>query len=74
MSVVQKQFFFDQQKLKNMFSVMRLTFNAVELRVVAINEKLLSRVKEVCRALEHKKAARRVFRQHYRSQNYGYKW
>ena len=39
MSVVQKQFFFNQQKLKKMFSVMRLTFNAVELRFCHVSKR-----------------------------------
>ena len=59
MSVVQKQsFFFDQQKLKNMSSVVPLTFNAVDLCFVTINEKPRAHAKELCRALEYGKATK----------------
>ena len=59
MSVVQKQFFFfDQQKLKNMSSVVPLTFNAVDLCFVTINEKPWAHAKELCRALEYGKATK----------------
>ena len=37
---------------------MLLTFNAVELCVVTINEKLWTCAKEVCRALEYGKATK----------------
>ena len=38
-----------------MSSVILFTFNAVGLCVVTINEKLWTRAKEVCRALEYNK-------------------
>ena len=38
-----------------MSSVMPFAFNAVELYVVAINEKPWTRAKEICRALEYQK-------------------
>ena len=41
-----------------MSSVMPLTFNAVELYVVTINEKSWTRAKEVCRALEYGKTTK----------------
>ena len=41
-----------------MSSVMPLTFNAVNLCVVTINEKPWTRAREVCRALEYGKATK----------------
>ena len=41
-----------------MSSVMPFTFNAVDLRVVAIDEKPWARAREVCRALEYDKATK----------------
>ena len=41
-----------------MSSVMSLTFNAVNLCVVTINEKPWTRAREVCRALEYGKATK----------------
>ena len=41
-----------------MSSVMPFTFNAVNLRFVAIDEKPWARAREVCRALEYDKATK----------------
>ena len=57
-----------------MSSIVPLIFDAVELCPVTINEKPLSRAKEVWRALAYKKAARRVVRQHRNRQSYDHKW
>ena len=46
-SFAHSQYFFHQQELKKMSSIIPLIFNAVELRIVTINEKPLSRAKEV---------------------------
>ena len=49
---------------------MPLTFNAVDLCVVTINEKPWTRAKEVCRALEYKKGRTRdVLKKHVRIEN-----
>ena len=70
MSVVQRQIFFDQQELKRMSSVMQLTFNAVELCVVTMNEKPWVRAREVCRALQYQKGrARDVLKTHVSFEN-----
>ena len=48
-----------------MSSVMPLTFNAVELCVVTINEKPWTRAQKVCRALEYQKGRERdVLKKH----------
>ena len=68
------QKFFDQHELQiKMSSIMPFTFNAVELRVVTINEKPLTRAREVCKALSYKKAARRVVRHHCTRENIQHK-
>ena len=70
MSVVQRQIFFDQQELKRMSSVMQLTFNAVELCVVTMNEKPWVRSRKVCRALQYQKGrARDVLKTHVSIEN-----
>ena len=56
-----------------MSSVITLVFNAVELYVVTINEKLWTRAREVCKALRYKKAARRVVRHHCTRENIQHK-
>ena len=49
---------------------MPLTFNAVDLCVVTINEKPWTRAKEVCRALEYKKGRTRdVLKKHVSIEN-----
>ena len=70
MSVVQRQIFFDQQELKRMSSVMQLTFNAVELCVVTMNEKPWVRARKVYRALQYQKGrARDVLKTHVSIEN-----
>ena len=55
---------------------MPLTFNAVKLCVVTINEKPWTRAKEVCRALEYSKATKTadVVRHLCSKENYAHKW
>ena len=48
---------------------MPISFNAVELCVVIINEKPWTRAREVCKALRYEKAARRVVRHHCTREN-----
>ena len=57
-------------------SVMPLTFNAVDLCVVLINEKPWARVKELCRALEYGKTTKAagVVRCLCSKENYAHKW
>ena len=50
---------FDQKELQTKMSpVMPFTFNAIELCVVAINEKSWTRAREVCKVLEYGKATK----------------
>ena len=55
---------------------MSFTFNAVELCVVAINEKPWARAREVCKALEYGKAIKtaHVIKAHVSPENYAHKW
>ena len=57
-----------------MSSVIPLTFNAVELRVVTINEKPWTRDKEVCRALEYNKKTTNIVKAFCSQENYTHKW
>ena len=52
---------------------MPFAFNAVEVYVVTINEKLWTRAREVCKALRYEKAARRVARHHCTRENIQHK-
>ena len=54
-------------------SIMPFAFNAVELCVVTINEKPWACAREVCKALKHEKAARRVVRHHCTIENIQHK-
>ena len=47
-----------------MSSVMTLTFNAVELRIVTINEKPWKHAREVCRALCYNKKTANIVENH----------
>ena len=53
---------------------MPFSFNAVELCVVTINEKLWTRVKEVCKALEYIKKTAHVIKAHFSPENYAQKY
>ena len=53
-----KNFLTKKELQIKMSSVMPLTFNAVELCVVTINENPWTRAREVCRALEYGKATK----------------
>ena len=69
--------FLTKKKLKlKMSSVIPFPFNAVELCVVAINEKPWTRAREVCRALEYGKATKAadVVRPLCSKTNYAHKW
>ena len=54
--------------------VMPFSFNAVELCFVTINEKLWTRAKELCRALEYNKKTAHVIKAHVSPENYAHKW
>ena len=73
LSVVQTQMVFDKKELKKISSGMPFTFNAVELCVMIINDKLWIFAREVCRALKYEKAVRGVVRYHCTSQNIQHK-
>ena len=68
--------FFDQKELQiKMFSVTPFSFNAVELWVVTINEKLWTRAREVCSALRYnKKKTANVVKNHCSKENYTQKY
>ena len=55
---IQKIFVQKQLQIK-MSSVMPFTFNVIELCVLTINEKLWTRAREVCRAVEYQKGRAR---------------
>ena len=57
-----------------MFSVMPFSFNAVELCVVAINEKRWTCAKEVCRALEYNKKTTDIVKASCSKENYAQKY
>ena len=59
-----------------MSSVMPFTFNAVELCIVTINEKLWAGAKEVCRALVYGKATKAadIVKHLCSRENYAHKW
>ena len=59
--------------IKKISSVMSFTFNAVELYVVTINEKLWATAREQCRTLRYEKAARRIVRHHFTIENIQHK-
>ena len=48
----------------NMSSVMTLTFNAVELCIVTINEKPWKHAREMCRALKYNKKTANIVKNH----------
>ena len=54
--------------------VMPFSFNAVELCFVTINEKLWTRAKELCRALEYNKKTAHVIKAHVSPENYAQKY
>ena len=49
---------------------MPLSFNAVELCIVIINENLWTRAREVCKALEYNKKTAHVIKAHVSPENY----
>ena len=53
---------------------MPFVFNEVKLCVVIINEKLWTRGKEVCRALEYNKKTSSIVKIHCSKQNCPHKW
>ena len=58
-----------------MSSVIPLTFNAVELCVVTINEKSWTCAKEhMCRALEYNKKTANIVKTFCSKENYAHKW
>ena len=57
-----------------MSSVMPFSFNAVELCVVIINEKPLTRAREVCRALEYNKKTTDIVKAFCSKENYARKY
>ena len=57
-----------------MSSVMALTFNAVEMRVMILNEKFWTRTKVVCRALKYNKKAANIVKNHCSKENYPQKY
>ena len=66
--------FFDPKELQiKMSPAMPFAFNAVELYVVTINEKPWINAREVCKARKYEKAARRVVRHHFASENIQHK-
>ena len=57
-----------------MSSVMPFSFNAVELCIVIINEKPLTRAREVCRALEYNKKTTDIVKAFCSKENYARKY
>ena len=53
---------------------MPLSFNAVELCIVIINENLWTRAREVCKALEYNKKTAHVIKAHVSPENYAQKY
>ena len=53
---------------------MPLSFNAVKLCVVIINEKPWTRAREVCKALEYNKKTAHVIEAHVSPENYAQKY
>ena len=65
---------FDLKELKiKMASVMPFSFNAVELRVVTINEKPWTPAREVCRALKYEKKTENIVKNYCSKESYAQK-
>ena len=62
------------RNLIKMSSVMPFAFNAVKLCVVTINEKPLTRAREVCRALEYNKKTADIVKSFRSRENYSQKY
>ena len=57
-----------------MSSVMPFVFNAVELCIVTINEKLWTRARETSRTLEYNQKTTNIVKSHYSKENYAQKY
>ena len=63
--------FFDQKELQiKMSSTMPFSFNAVGLCVVTIHEKVWTRAREVCKALEYNKKTADIVKTFCSKENY----
>ena len=56
-----------------MYEIIPFKFNNVDLETVTVDGKPWTRAKEICAALEYKKATRRVVRHHCSSRNIQHK-